>query len=341
MNRNEFREAVFKRDNHKCLFCNNKAKDAHHIIERKLWDDGGYYLDNGASLCETHHLEAEMTLISVEQIREKIGCKPIVPSHLYDDEVYTKWGDVVLPNGLRTKGELFYDPNVQKILAQGNVLHLYTDYVKYPRTYHLPWSLSVGKDDRILNNLDNFKNKEVIVLEKLDGENTTMYNNYIHARSVNSRNHASQNWVKNFWGSIKHDIPKGWRICGENMYAKHSIYYDNLETYFYGFSMWNEKNVCLNWESTLEWFKLLNIKHPKIFYKGVFDEKKIQSVYNNSMAELVEGYVVRVAEEFSYGSFKNCVAKMVRANHVRTTKHWMFGQPITPNKIGVRQTGKK
>ena len=72
LTRDNFRDSVFERDNHKCVFCNEKAVDAHHILERRLWKDGGYYLDNGASVCEEHHLACERTDISVEDVR--IAC---------------------------------------------------------------------------------------------------------------------------------------------------------------------------------------------------------------------------------------------------------------------------
>jgi hypothetical protein len=45
-----------------------------------------------------------------------------------------------------------------------------------------------------------------------------------------------------------HDIPLGWRVCGENVFAKHSIYYDKLPSYFLVFSIWDENNFSLNWE---------------------------------------------------------------------------------------------
>lgn len=51
LTRDDFREFVFKRDNHKCVVCGEPAVDAHHILERRLFHDSGYYLDNGASLC--------------------------------------------------------------------------------------------------------------------------------------------------------------------------------------------------------------------------------------------------------------------------------------------------
>jgi len=78
LNRDEFREGVFKRDNYKCVICGLPAVDAHHIMERRLFSNGGYFLDNGASLCEEHHLEAEMTILSTDEIRQAAGIKSIV-----------------------------------------------------------------------------------------------------------------------------------------------------------------------------------------------------------------------------------------------------------------------
>ena len=88
--------------------------------------------------------------------------------------------------------------------------------------------------------------REVVVTEKLDGENTTMYTDYIHARSLDSHHHPSRDWVKQLHGEIGYKIPVGWRVCGENMYARHSIVYYDLTTYFYGFSIWDETNTALS-----------------------------------------------------------------------------------------------
>src|SRR6185312_16087472 len=119
LSREEFRERVFKRDVYKCVLCSARAQDAHHILERRLWTDGGYYLSNGGSVCGPCHILCERTLVTVEDIRERAGItKPMIPDHFYSDLVYTKWGDTVLPNGQRTKGELFFDESVQKILKE-------------------------------------------------------------------------------------------------------------------------------------------------------------------------------------------------------------------------------
>ena len=114
-------------------------------------------------------------------------------------------------------------------------------------------------DDRKMTDVRIFEGRKVIVHEKLDGENTTMYTDYIHARSVTSGNHESRNWIKAFHGMIGYNIPSGWRINAENMYAKHSIKYTNLETYAYGFAIWDETNTILDWKTTLEYFELIGV----------------------------------------------------------------------------------
>lgn len=332
--RDEFRERVFSRDHNKCVFCEQPAKDAHHIMERRLFSDGGYYLNNGASVCADHHILCETTDISVEDVLEKIGHKKriITPNHLYDDQIYDKWGNPVLPNGQRLRGELFFDESVQKIIKKH--LHCFTHLVKAPRTYHLPWSPGMNDDDRMMPTIEMFIGKRVIVSIKMDGENTSMYRDAVHARSVDSKNHPSRNWVKQFWSTISHDIPEEWRIVGENMFAEHSIFYENLKTYFYGFQIWDNRNICQSWDDTIEWFNLIGIIPVEVLYDGIYDEKTIRKITEeNTDWSKNEGYVIRTADAFPYSSYKTSVGKYVRQNHIQTIKHWMHGQPIVQNKL--------
>lgn len=336
LTREQFREQVFARDNHQCVFCDAPAVDAHHIIERRLWPDGGYYINNGASVCGECHIQCETTELSVDAVREACGItKPIIPPHLYSDQPYDKWGNPILPNGQRLKGELFFDASVQKILAKGGFLNSFTNLVKYPRTYHLSWSEGMHDDDRQLDSLDAFVGKRVIVTEKMDGENTTMYNNYIHARSVDGRHHSSRDWVKQFWSQISSDIPDGWRVCGENLYAKHSIHYNNLPTYFMGFSIWNDRNQCLPWDETLDWFALMNIMPVPVLFDGTFDELTIRTLWNAKDWGSSEGYVLRDATGIDYSEFRFKVGKFVRKNHIQSVKHWMYGQAIEKNLLST------
>lgn len=62
----------------------------------------------------------------------------------------------------------------------------------------------------------------------------------------------SRDRVKAWASRFQHDIPENWRLVGENLTAVHSIAYSDLPHIFMGFQVWNEANVCLGWDETLE-----------------------------------------------------------------------------------------
>jgi ATP-dependent RNA circularization protein (DNA/RNA ligase family) len=205
-------------------------------------------------------------------------------------------------------------------------------YYKYKRTYHLPWSPGTTSDDKIMHDITPIFGKNIVITEKMDGENTNMYSDRIHARSIDSKDHDSRHWVKGLWGSIKNEIPDGWRICGENLYAKHSLYYEELSTYFMVFSIWNEHNQCLSLNDTLDVCRMLNLAFVPIIDTITFDEKYLRNLASKLDINKTEGYVIRNVESFDYNEFDKNVAKWVRAKHVTTDEHWMF-QQIVPNKL--------
>jgi len=205
---------------------------------------------------------------------------------------------------------------------------------KYKRTYHLPWSPGMTSDDKMMRDTHCFDGKEVVVTVKLDGENSTLYSDFFHARSMDSAAHPSQDWLKKFHSNMAYNIPEGWRICGENLYAKHSIEYKDLETYFYVFSIWNKNNICLSWDETLEYAQLLDLHVVPELYRGIWDEELIKTLYRPVVnGNPCEGYVVRIAAAFHYTDFATSIAKYVRKGHVNTfAQHWKQAKVI-PNKL--------
>lgn len=207
--------------------------------------------------------------------------------------------------------------------------------IKYPRTHHLPWSLGATDDDKTLSSTDHFTGREVVVTEKMDGENTTIYaGGACHARSLDSKAHPARTWVRALAATVGREIPAGWRVCGENLYARHSIGYDGLPTYFMVFGIYDGDNRCLSWDETLEWCSLLGLTPVPVRYRGVWDEKAIKACHTGTSAcgGIQEGYVVRVADAFGYDDFNTSVAKFVRKNHVTTDTHWMHAA-VVPNKV--------
>lgn len=228
---------------------------------------------------------------------------------------------------------------------------------KYNRTFHVPWSQSDSSDDAWWTEDDiirNFGGKEVVVTEKQDGENSTIYHGgNCHARSVDSRHHDSRSWIKSLASQIGYSIPKNWRICGENVFAFHSIFYTNLPSYFLVFGIYDENNMCLSWDDTKELCDELGLHTVPVIYRGVWDEKKIRSLWTGKGAfptfgtqisnpvfpddfveSDAEGYVARIAESFCYDDFQKSCAKYVRANHVQTDSHWMDG-PVVQNLLKI------
>ncbi len=153
--------------------------------------------------------------------------------------------------------------------------------VKYGRTFHFPWSLGATSDDKIHAAVENlFAGREVVVTEKLDGENTTIYaDGYTHARSLDSKGHRSRDWVKSLAQRLAAEgLPPRLRICGENLYARHSIAYQALESYFPVFGIYDGEK-CLSWDETESWCELLALPTVPLLYRGKWDEKKVKACW--------------------------------------------------------------
>lgn len=324
LTREEFNKQCRERDGDRCVICHNNVDSVHHIFDRKLFEDGGYYLSNGASLCAEHHIEAERCDISVEEVRTAAGIVNIIlPPGLQSGVVYDKWGQVV----------------DQGIISR-----------KYGRTYHFNFSPGTTSDDRISHNywehiskLDRF-----ILTEKLDGENNCLSEHGVFARS-----HAAtteSRWTKDIrqrWQSMKYDLKGGVQIFLENLYAIHSIEYKNLEQHYFVFAV-RDNGRCMCWEEVEWWAKQFDFPTVPVLQK--IEPKKWQEddlratviqlasmpselqshnhVMDNS-GNIIngesctrEGIVgVNMAEYLLRDFDKNCF-KYVRAKHVKTDEHW-------------------
>lgn len=339
LSRDAWREAVFTRDGRECVICSAPAVDAHHIIERKLWPDGGYFVDNGASLCAHCHLRAERTLLSCEELREAAGImNTLLPPQFELDEQIDKWGNRLGTDGRRYPGELFYEEQVQKVLGEAKLLDTFSTKFKHPRTPHLPGSPGATADDIELVDLSVFEGREVVVTSKLDGECTTIGRTvedvYCHARSLDSGYHPSRTWVRGLAPSIGWELPIGWRVVGENLQAVHSVRYHSLPGYFLAFAVINDRNEFLSWAETEDWCHLLGISTVPVLYRGLWDEDKVRACWpgKDPYTNDQEGYVVRLADSFPYRHFGRSTAKFVRADHVQTDQHWLE-QEMVENEL--------
>ncbi len=209
---------------------------------------------------------------------------------------------------------------------------------KYKSTKHVPWSREDYRKSDCHSDISFFEGKEVVITEKMDGEVSNIYHDgSFHARSLNTPYHPSREWAGRVAGEIGFKLPGGWRICAENVYAKHSIKYDDLKAYIQAFSIWNNENRCLDWDQTEEWCNLLDIEHVPVIWRGEYDRKFIENKFtHNKLCEMrgreVEGYVMRTVDGFHYNEFEKHLAKFVRQNHVQTSEHWRK-KKVEPNKL--------
>jgi hypothetical protein len=198
--------------------------------------------------------------------------------------------------------------------------------VKYIRTKHLPSSPGATSDDKVLLDTRVFEGQYVIATEKLDGECFSLYPYGCHARSLDSGHHVSQSWIRGFHAKKRHLIPEGYRVVGEYVYAKHSIHYKKLTSYYYVFAVFNPTQ-CLSWEDTVAFCLDAGFTMVPTLWAGKWPgESEIHkyawtghSMYGGEQ----EGYVIRDVRSFPLDDYHNHIAKYVRAGHVKEdAKHW-------------------
>lgn len=96
-----------------------------HILDRKLFKDGDYYLDNAASVCSEHHLDCEYTKITFQQVCEACAITtPVLPEGFFNNKIYDKWGNEIINEFKRIPGPLFNDTAVQKAKKYLDILCL-------------------------------------------------------------------------------------------------------------------------------------------------------------------------------------------------------------------------
>jgi hypothetical protein len=210
---------------------------------------------------------------------------------------------------------------------------------KYSRTYHYPFSPGTTSDDRInhqyweqITQID-----ELVHTEKLDGENTCLNQYGVFARShVAPTRHPWAAYLRERWQLIRDDLGE-LEIFGENLYAVHSIEYEELEAHFFVFAI-REGDRWLSWEEVTFYAALLDfptvpmLEGPVAECRETFEAEILERVedpgtFGSRDAHTgepctMEGIVTRNAAGFATDAFRANVFKYVRANHVHTDEHW-------------------
>lgn len=212
------------------------------------------------------------------------------------------------------------------------------ELIKYPRTPHLPQSLGMTSDDKMMSSagLKNLQEaSDLVVTEKMDGGNITLTRDHFFARSLDSGTQLWDTQAKAIWAALRFDIPKGWRVSAESLYAARSVRYTDLPGPILVFGMWNDSNEMLAWDDIEEWSNLLGLPTAPVIYRGGDYAKAISAWAETHDRETSEGFVVRNATAFHYDNFGTNVAKYVRANHVQTSAGWRGRDDFALNGIAT------
>ena len=204
---------------------------------------------------------------------------------------------------------------------------------KYPRTPHLPTSMSATSDDKWIaaDALAYLQSGiELCVTEKMDGSNYNIVRDRAYARSIDGTNHAWDTPAKTLWSNIRWDLPENIRLSGESMYGRRSVGYENLPGPFILFAVW-EDDTLLSWDDMLEWAELFNIPTVPLLYRGTDFTKAVTAWSETKDDTTSEGFVVRDAGSFQYDEYASHAAKWVRANHVRTEASWRHRDDFAVN----------
>lgn len=205
---------------------------------------------------------------------------------------------------------------------------------KYPKSWHLSYSEKLSSDDKKCVNENHFNDKDVIVTIKMDGENCTIYNDHTHARSLDSRiDSEDRRWIDALRKSkIEGNIPSNFRICGENLFFKHTCEYNDLKSMFYVFSIW-EGDKCLSWDETVLWCGLLGLETVPVIFDGKYDKNEILDSFSKYQKNNnVEGFVVRLKDSFDISDFSISLNKYVKKSFILPSQHWRYAQK-TMNKL--------
>jgi hypothetical protein len=209
--------------------------------------------------------------------------------------------------------------------------------MKYPHTPYFDFSPAVSEKDKnrkdVYIDLQHLLNKPLVFTIKMDGSNLGMTREKIFARNGVDARHKSFDLAKVLHNKIKENIPQDEIWFGEWLYAKHSIHYTDLESYFQLFAIYFIKD---DYWTSVSWMKTLadrvGIKIVPLLTRNFMngpqygDIKTLKQVIQQEGDKVIrkghEGIVVRTKEGFYAKDLNKCIAKYVRANHVQTDEHW-------------------
>lgn len=249
--------------------------------------------------------------------------------------------------------------------------------IKYPRTYHLQGSrLQPGDEDLAAVPWSEVLGRHVVAEEKMDGANSGLSFDESGKLWLQSRGHfltggsrekhfnLFKQWANGIVASLHPALGTRYRMYGEWLYAKHTIFYDRLPHFFLEFDILDvETGDFLSTERRHELLKALPVRSVPVLFSGILkDPEQLLDLIGPSSAksadwreqleeagrmrgldferihretdpsDLMEGLYIKVEEE------GGVVAryKYVRADFLTAVldsgTHWLR-RPIVPNRV--------
>lgn len=249
---------------------------------------------------------------------------------------------------------------------------------KYPRTRHIEGSkIQIGDEDLKNVRFDEIKGKFVVLEEKVDGANTGISFDENGNLLLQSRGHflnggygerqftLFKTWANCFQTDLYEILGKRYIMYGEWLYAKHTVFYDELTHYFMEFDIFDkEKQIFLSTKKRRELLKGAGfVESVLVLYEGILQNseelknflgkshfksadflsvlkrecEKLDIPYEltekqTDTTDLMEGIYIKVENEEEVIDR----LKFVRASFINTIldseTHWM-NRPIVPNQL--------
>ncbi len=183
--------------------------------------------------------------------------------------------------------------------------------IKYPRTPHIEGSrLQVGDEDLSQIPFSVIKGKYLVIEEKVDGANTAISFNEDQELLLQSRGHLLtggyrerhynlfKQWAVAHKEELYQILGSKYIMYGEWLYAKHTVYYDQLPHYFLEFDIYDKENKkFLDTASRHQMLKGSCVKSVPVLGSGVY--KSIDEVlkYLGNSNYISENHLKNLASE--------------------------------------------
>jgi len=247
--------------------------------------------------------------------------------------------------------------------------------VKYPRTRHLVGSnKQIGDHDLNSVPFPEIQDQFLVIEEKIDGANCGISFNQDGELALQSRGHflgpsnarerqfnLFKSWANSIADQLFDLLEDRYLMYGEWMYAKHTVFYDQLPHYFMEFDIYDkEKEIFLSTAKRHEMLKETSIVSVPVLKSGHFKSlKEISELVKHSLykskqwkdilkeivgdryetviketdqSDLSEGlYVKAETTDETVGRYKY-VRDSFTNSILDSGTHWA-SRPITPNQL--------